>query len=365
MHWRSATGSAGQPRFLCKMDFMAHETPALNERAQLLLKTLVERYIAEGQPVGSRALSKFSGLDLSPASIRNVMADLEDMGFIASPHTSAGRIPTARGYRFFVDTLLTVKPLDRVEINQMEGQLQVDNTQKLVSSASHVLSELTRFAGIVLTPRRSAGFRHIEFLKLAEKRLLLILVTAEGDVQNRIIQTEKAYSPSELVEAANMLNQNFAGCTFEEIRRRIHTELKQLREDMTQLMAAALAAGDQAVSDSAEDVVISGEINLLGVDDLSSNMTKLRDLFNLFEHRTSLLQLLDVSSRAQGVQIFIGGEAGLTPLDECSVVTAPYAVDGKIVGTVGVIGPTRMAYERVIPIVDITAKLLSSALTQR
>ncbi len=344
---------------------MANETHALNERAQLLLKTLVERYIADGQPVGSRALSKFSGLDLSPASIRNVMADLEDMGFIASPHTSAGRIPTPRGYRFFVDTLLTIKPLDRIEINQLEGQLQIESTKKLVTSASHVLSEITRFAGIVVTPRRSAGFRHIEFLRLAEKRLLLILVTDEGDVQNRIIQTEKVYSPAELVEAANILNQNFAGCTFEEIRRRLQSELKQLREDMTQLMAAALAAGDQAVTDSAEDVVISGEINLLGINDLSSNMAKLRDLFNLFEHRATLLQLLNVSSRAQGVQIFIGGEAGLTPLDACSVVTAPYEVDGKIVGTVGVIGPTRMAYERVIPIVDITAKLLSSALTQR
>ncbi len=357
--------SAGGAAFLCKIVRMANETQQLNERAQLLLKALVERYIADGQPVGSRALSKLSGLDLSPASIRNVMADLEDMGFIASPHTSAGRVPTARGYRFFVDTLLTVKPLDRVEINQLEGQLQIDNTQKLVTSASQVLSELTHFAGVVVTPRRSAGFRHIEFLKLAEKRLLLILVTAEGDVQNRIIQTEKSYSPSELVEAANILNQNYAGCSFEEIRRRIQAELRQLREDMTRLMTAALAAGDQAVSESAEDVVISGGINLLGVDDLSSNMNKLRELFNLFEHRATLLQLLDHSSRAQGVQIFIGGEAGLQPLDECSVVTAPYEVDGRVVGTVGVIGPTRMAYERVIPIVDITAKLLSSALAQR
>ena len=344
---------------------MAQEFHALNERAQLLLKTLVERYIADGQPVGSRALSKYSGLDLPPASIRNVMADLEELGFVVSPHTSAGRIPTDRGYRFFVDTLLTVKPLDRIEINQLEGQLQINNTQKLVASASHLLSDLTRFAGVVVTPRRSSGFRHIEFLKLAEKRILLILVTAEGDVQNRIIQTDKTYTPSELVEAANILNQNYAGCSFDEIRRRVHAELKQVQEHMSQLMAAALAAGDQAVSESAEDVVISGEVNLLGIDDLSSNMTKLRDLFNLFEHRSTLLQLLDHSSRAQGVQIFIGGEAGLQPLDECSVVTAPYEVDGKIVGTVGVIGPTRMAYERVIPIVDITAKLLSSALTLR
>lgn len=344
---------------------MPNDTPTLSERAQLLLKTLVERYITEGQPVGSRALSKYSGLDLSPASIRNVMADLEEMGFIASPHTSAGRVPTARGYRFFVDTLLTIKPLDAMEINQLAGQLHAENTQRLVTSASHILSDLTRFAGVVVTPRRSSGFRHIEFIKLSEKRVLLILVTPESDVQNRVIQTERSYSPSELVEAGNLLNQNYAGLTFEEIKKRIHEELKQLREDMTELMAAALEAGSQAISESADEVVISGESNLLDVHDLSSNMVSLRRLFDLFERKTGLLQLLDISSRAQGVQIFIGGESGLVPLDECSIVTAPYEVDGQIVGTVGVIGPTRMAYERVIPIVDITAKLLSSALGQR
>src|ERR1044072_8411742 len=201
---------------------MASDKPVLNERAQVLLKTLVERYIAEGQPVGSRALSKYSGLELSPASIRNVMADLEDLGFITSPHTSAGRIPTARGYRFFVDTLLTLKPLDRIEIHQVEGQLHAENRQRLVTSASQVLADLTRFAGVVMTPRRSAGFRHIEFVKLSDTRILLILVTPEGDVQNRILLAERPYSPSELVEAANILNQNYAGLTFEEARARIH-----------------------------------------------------------------------------------------------------------------------------------------------
>ena len=344
---------------------MPVDTPALNERALILLKTLVERYIADGQPVGSRALSKYSGLDLSPASIRNVMADLEEMGFIASPHTSAGRVPTARGYRFFVDTLLTVKPLDTVEISQLEGQLHAESTQKLVVSASQLLSDLTHFAGVVMTPRQSAGFRHIEFLRLSDTRILLILVTPEGDVQNRILLTEKRYTPSELVEAANILNQHYAGLTFEEIRHRIREELKQLTADMTQLMTAALEAGSRAVSESAEEVVISGESNLLDSQDLSSNMANLRKLFDLFDRKTGLLQLLDVSSRAQGVQIFIGGESGVATLDECSVITAPYQVDGQVVGTVGVIGPTRMAYERVIPIVDVTAKLLSSLLTQR
>ena len=342
---------------------MSNDTSILNERAQTLLKALVERYIADGQPVGSRALSRVSGLDLSPASIRNVMADLEELGFIASPHTSAGRIPTPRGYRFFVDILLKIKPLDNVEIHQLEGQLQSENRQKLVTSASHLLSDLTRFAGIVMTPRRAAMFRHIEFVSLSDKRILLIIVSPEGDVQNRIFSIDRSYTQSELVEAANMLNQNYAGCSFEEIRRRIHDELKQLREKMSQLMAAALEVGSQALEEATDEVVISGERNLLQVHDLSGNMASLRKLFELFDQKTSLLQLLDVSSRAHGVQIFIGGESGLVPLDECSIVAAPYEVDGKVVGTLGVIGPTRMAYERVIPIVDITAKLLSSALS--
>ena len=338
----------------------------LNERAQTLLKTLVERYIAEGQPVGSRALSRYSGLELSPASIRNIMADLEDMGFIASPHTSAGRVPTARGYRIFVDTLLKVRPLGEVEISQLEGQIQPDSIERMMSSASQLLSDLTRFAGVVLAPkRRSIAFRHIEFLNLADKRVLLIIVTPEGDVQNRIILTDRSYSPSELTEATNFVNQHYAGLQFEEIRVRIRAELQELHADMSRLMTAALEAGSQAVSAPVDNVVISGEGHLLEIDDLSSNLARLRQLFGLFEKKTELLKLLDLSSRANGVQLFIGNESGLVPLDECSVVTAPYEVDGQVVGTVGVIGPTRMAYERVIPIVDITAKLLSSALSSR
>lgn len=337
----------------------------LDRRAQILLKTLVERYIAEGEPVGSRALSRFSGLDLSPATIRNVMSDLEELGFVASPHTSAGRVPTPRGYRFFVDTLLTVKALDRVEISQLEDNLHPNHPQRLISSASQLLSELTHFAGVVTAKKRKVpAFRHIEFLSLSDKRVLLIIVTPEGDVQNRILFTEKVYAPAELTMAGNFLNQNYAGLTFEEIRRRIHDELKRLREDIMRLMTAALEAGSEALSESAENYVISGERNLLDSRDLASDMSRLRELFGLFEQRTLLVQILELSTRGQGVQIFIGGESGIAPLDECSVVTAPYEVDGQVIGTVGVIGPTRMAYERVIPIVDITAKLLSSALSQ-
>ncbi|MCB1932881.1 MAG: heat-inducible transcriptional repressor HrcA [Candidatus Accumulibacter sp.] len=336
----------------------------LDERARRLLKTLIERYIAEGHPVGSRALSKYSGLDLSAATVRNVMADLEENGLIASPHTSAGRVPTSRGYRFFVDSLLTVEALDKERIDAIEGHLLLSQPRQLISNASHLLSGLTRFAGIVMTPRRQVPkIRQIEFVSLSEKRILLILVTSDGDVQNRLLFPGRSYSPSELVTATNYLNQHFVGGDFEHIRRRVQEELQRLRGDLQSLMAAALAAGDEAMKEPDERYIISGERNLLEVEEFSSNMKRLRELFDLFEQRTSLMQLLDLSHRANGVQIFIGGESGLAPLDECSVVTAPYEVDGQVVGSVGVIGPTRMAYERVIPIVDITAKLLSSALT--
>ena len=337
----------------------------LDDRARLLLKTLVERYIAEGQPVGSRTLSRFSGLDLSAATIRNVMADLEELGFITSPHTSAGRIPTARGYRLFVDSLLTVTPLDRTKISAIEGQLQTAQPQQLISSASHLLSELTHFAGVVVAPRRVAPrIRQIEFLSLSERRILLIIVTADGDVQNRILTVERSYSPAELVTAANFLNQNYAGQDFAQIRNKLRDELQQLRDDLKTLMAAALEAGDEALAQNTNAYVISGEKNLLDVEELSSNVRRLRNLFELFDQRTEILRLLDISDRAEGVQLFIGGESGIATLDECSVVLAPYEVDGQVVGSLGVIGPTRMAYERVIPIVDITAKLLSSAMTQ-
>ncbi len=336
----------------------------LDKRAQSLLKVLVERYITEGQPVGSRTLSKYAGLELSPATIRNVMSDLEELGFIASPHTSAGRIPTARGYRLFVDTLLTVKPLGSQDMHDIQDAIQPDQPQRLISQASHLLSQLTHFAGVVVAPRRQQPrIRQIEFLSLSEKRILLIIVTDGGDVQNRILFTQRTYTPSELTEAANYLNQHCAGLDFAQIRSGLKAELQQLRADMLELMNQALDASTLAVRESAGQTVISGEKNLLGIDDLSSNMGRLRALFDMFEQRTGLVQLLEVGSNAEGVQIFIGGESGMAPLDECSVIAAPYEIDGRVVGSVGVVGPTRMAYERVIPIVDITAKLLSSALS--
>lgn len=333
----------------------------LDIRAQTLLKALVERYIADGQPVGSRALARISGLDLSPATIRNIMSDLEELGLVASPHTSAGRIPTPRGYRLFVDSLLTVQTIDE---STVEARLQSSHSpQKVIASAAQVLSSLSQFAGVVVAPRRDSTFQQIEFLRLSEKRILLVIVSPHGEVQNRLMLTESDYTPSELVQAANYINQHYAGLPFDAVRIKLKDELRQLRDDITRLMQAAVEAGSDAMNDDAEDVVISGERNLLSVTELSSNMSSLRKMFDLFEHKTSLAALLDQSSRASGVQIFIGGESSVVPLEEMSVVTAPYASNGRIVGTLGVIGPTRMAYEKVIPIVDITARLLSNALS--
>jgi len=338
----------------------------LSDRAQSLLKILVERYIADGQPVGSRVLSRASSLELSPATIRNVMADLEEMGFVASPHTSAGRVPTPKGYRFFVDTLLTVTPMQEVDRQQLAEQLTPDDPHRVVAAASQVLSDLTHFAGIVVAPRRrGAVLRHVEFFGLSEKRVLLVIVSSDGEVQNRVLITDRVYSPSQLTEAANFVNQNYAGMEFDQLRTLVRGELIDLHRDISHLMQAAIQTSSEALRQPAGDsVVISGGRNLLEVHDLSNDMQRLRRLFELFERKTQLLDILEVSERAEGVKIFIGGESQLVGLDEMSIVTAPYEVDGVVVGTVGVIGPTRMAYERVIPIVDVTAKLLSSALSQ-
>ena len=328
----------------------------MDKRAQIILKTLIERYIADGEPVGSRVLSRQSGLELSPATVRNVMADLEEMGFIASPHTSAGRIPTPRGYRFFVDSLMVTKPLDQVELHQLEDQLQSNQPRELVNSAAQMLSELTRFAGVVtLSKRQGATFRHLEFLRLSERRILLIIVTPEGEVQNRILQTAHDFTQTQLIEAANFLNQHYAGQDFNSIRLNLSEEITRLRDDIQSLMTAAV--------DASEVLVVSGERNLLRAEQMTSSMDRLRRLFDLFDQKTALLQLMDITHGAQGVQIYIGGESGIVPLDEMSVVTAPYEANGRVIGTLGVIGPTRMAYERVIPIVDLTARLLSNALS--
>jgi len=339
----------------------------LDERARTLLKTLVERYIAEGQPVGSRTLSRASGLELSPATIRNVMADLEELGLIASPHTSAGRVPTARGYRLFVDTMLTARPVNLAEVPPemaaVREQLHPDQPQRVIAQAASLLSSLSSFVGVVTAPRKASVFHHIEFLRLGERRVLVILVAPDGDVQNRVIFTARDYAQGELVEATNYLNMHYAGLSIEEVRERLKHEIEALREEIATLMQAAVQAGSEALAESSDQVIVSGERNLLGVPAFGNDLGSLRKLFDVFEHKTELMRLLDVSSRAEGVRIYIGGESRVVPFEELSVVTAPYEVDGRVVGTLGVIGPTRMAYERMIQIVDITARLVGNALS--
>ena len=338
----------------------------LDERAKTLLKTLIERYIAEGEPVGSRTLSRASGLELSPATIRNVMADLEDLGLIVSPHTSAGRIPTARGYRLFVDTMLTAQPaVERDRAQVFETQLQPDQPQRVIINAANLLSSLSKFVGVVTAPRKASVFHHIEFMRLSERRILVIMVAPDGDVQNRVIFTAQDYTQSQLVEASNFLTQNYAGLTIEAVRERLKNEVDALRSEIAALMQAAVQAGSEAHADSQDRVVIAGERNLLTVRDFSSDMGSLRKLFDIFEQKTQLMRLLEVSSKAEGVRIFIGGESLVVPFDELSVVSAPYEVNGQVVGTLGVIGPTRMAYDRMIEIVDITSRLVTNALSQK
>jgi len=338
------------------------------ERAQHFLKVLVERYLRDGQPVGSRTLAKDSGLDLSPATIRNVMADLEDMGLVISPHTSAGRIPTSTGIRLFIDSLLTIRPVDQDELERIRGVLESElSASEMLESVTSVLSGITHMAGIVTLPRHEPNaFQQIEFVGLSERRLLVILVTSDGEVHNRIVHTDREYASEQLRRAANYLNGSLVGQDMREVRERLIKEMLETRENMDRVMRQAVEMAGQVLSDTEEqeDFVISGQTNLMEFGELAT-IERLRRLFDAFTEKHEILTLLDKCMRAEGVQIFIGDESGYRLLEECSVVTAPYRIDDKVVGVLGVIGPTRMAYDRVIPIVDITAKLLGAALKHR
>ncbi len=348
----------------CEGRVMAH-TAALSERAQHLLKVLIEQYIDGGHPVGSRALARDAGLDLSPATVRNVMADLEEMGLVASPHMSAGRVPTVTGYRLFVDSLITIQPLRYSVVQQLKKSLTAErDTRQLVEEASKLLSKVTELAGVVMVPRRDrVSFRHIEFLSLSNNRVLAILVTNEKEVQNRIVSTNRQYSAAELEQAANYLTALFVGKDLAEVRKELLQEMQEAKESMDQIMATALEIGNQAldVSQGDDDYVLAGETNLMQFHELA-DMERLRQLFETFNEKHEILRLLDQCINAARVNIFIGEESGYTALGDCSVVAAPYSVDGQIVGVLGVIGPTRMEYHKVIPIVDATAKLVGTAL---
>jgi|TARA_B110000971_G_scaffold22968_1_gene20768 heat-inducible transcriptional repressor len=333
----------------------------LDIRAQTLLRALIKQHIKDGHPVASKSLACSSGLDLSSASIRGVMKDLEDAGFILSPHRSSGRVPTQMGYRFFVDSLLTMESPNEKELSKLKKQIILSDNKHLSSSVSEALSELTKFAGVVMIPKaKKLTFKHIEFLNLSDKRVLVIIVTDDGNVQNRILFTDQHYEQGILLEASNYFNQKFEGHSIEETKIKISNELKNMKKEMINLMTAAIETSSDEIKN--DNIVISGQGNLLGSGELSQNVASIKKIIEVFEKKTALLNLLDKSYQADGMQIFIGQESGYQALDECSVITAPYHADGEVLGTIGVIGPTRMAYERIIPIVNITAKLLSNSI---
>ena len=336
----------------------------LNERSQQLFKVLVEQYISDGQPVASKALSNDEKINLSPATVRNVMADLEDLGLIISPHTSAGRVPTPQGYRLFVDNLVTVKPLRGKAVESLRQEMGIDDSQEgLIAKASSMLSGMTRMAGVVTIPRREALIlRHIEFLPLTSNRILVILVVNEQEVQNRVIHTEKSFTESELTQTANYLNKEFIGKDLSQIRDSVLSSMKQERDDMQDIMKMAIQMTDNVVDEqNNEDFVMAGQTNLMDYAEMA-NMEKLRNLFDAFNAKRDVLHVLDQSVKAEGMQVFIGEESGYTAFEGCSVITSPYKVSEEVVGVLGVIGPTRMAYDKVIPLVDVTAKLLGSLL---
>ena len=339
---------------------------APNDRAQYLLRVLIQRYIREGIPVGSRTLSRDSGLDLSPATIRNVMSDLEELGLVSAPHTSAGRVPTQRGYRVFVDTLIRYKTPKGRAIKELEHELgdQPDSSDNIAHKVSDMLSRLTSLAGVVSVPKGThATLRQIEFLALSDNRVLAILVINDHEVQNRILHTDRPHTDSELVQAANFINQNYAGHELSTIRERLVEDLEQIRDSMNHAMIDIVAVAQSAMAGATEakpEYVLAGQRNLMDFEELSDIET-LRRLFDAFSQKRVMIDLLDRSIDANGVQVFIGEESGYQILDDCSVVTAPYKIDDDNIGVLGVIGPTRMAYDRVVPIVDVTARLLSTA----
>lgn len=339
----------------------------LDARARQLLRTLIAQYVAEGQPVGSRSLARSSGLDVSPATIRNIMADLEELGLVAAPHTSAGRVPTVQGYRVFVDSLLELRPLDEPQLEQLRRELPTQaSTPDLLSSVSSLLSQVTHFAGVVTVPRHDEfPFRHIDFVQLDARRMIVILVFTDGQVQNRVIETVRAYSPAELEQVANFLNAHYSGLRLDEIRTRLLREMQEASVQLNRLMSAAVEVAERAFDAPVRpDMLVAGQTNLMGGDQAGSEIGHLRELFEAFQHKRDLLVLLEGCARAEGVRLFIGEESGFAALGNFSLVTAPYTVDGRVLGVLGVIGPTRMAYDRVIPVVQATARILSVALNR-
>ena len=336
--------------------------PSHDPRARQLLRTLIGRYIRDGEPVGSQTLARHAGLDVSPATIRNILCDLEEAGLLTAPHTSAGRVPTAQGYRLFVDSLLQLKPLPEGEVVRLRSELPPGSgTQALLGSASELLSAMTRFVGVVSVPRREQfAFRRIDFVPVDSERVLAIVVFADNEVQNRIIQTRRQFEGGELERVANYLNAHFAGRPVSEIRTTLLHELRSAQSEMQALLSRSVELAEQVLAPGGDDMVLAGQTRLMGLNELS-DVDRLRELFDAFARKREILQLLERTVSAPGVQIFIGEETGLAPLEGVSLVTAPYAADGQVLGVLGVIGPTRMAYQRVIPVVQAAASVLGEA----
>lgn len=345
-----------------QVDSMHGSPDQLAPRARHLLRTLIARYIQDGEPVGSQTLARVAGLEVSPATIRNILGDLEDLGLLASPHTSAGRVPTAHGYRVFVDSLLQMQPPGEGELARLRQELAGGgSTQALLGSASELLSAMSHFVGVVSAPRREQfAFRQIDFVALDGRRVLAILVFADNEVQNRVIETRQEFAPGQLEQVANYLNAHFAGLPMAEIRTRLLLELRDARCELEQLLAHSIELAEQALQPAADDMLVAGQTRLMGVQDLS-DLERLRELFELFSSKREILQLLERTIQAPGVRIFIGEETGMMPLQGVSLVTAPYTANGQVLGVLGVIGPKRMAYDRVIPLVQATADVLGAA----
>ena len=345
-----------------QVDPMHGSPDQLAPRARHLLRTLIARYIQDGEPVGSQTLARVAGLEVSPATIRNILGDLEDLGLLASPHTSAGRVPTAHGYRVFVDSLLQMQPPGEGELARLRQELAGGgSTQALLGSASELLSAMSHFVGVVSAPRREQfAFRQIDFVALDGRRVLAILVFADNEVQNRVIETRQDFAPGQLEQVANYLNTHFAGLPLAEIRTRLLLELRDARSELEQLLARSIELAEQALQPPADDMLVAGQTRLMGVQDLS-DLERLRELFELFSSKREILQLLERTIQAPGVRIFIGEETGMMPLQGVSLVTAPYTANGQVLGVLGVIGPKRMAYDRMIPLVQATADVLGAA----
>ena len=344
---------------------MAIHAVKINQRAGKVLKHIIQTYVSTGQPVGSSVLVKAADIKVSSATVRNVMSDLEELGLIHSPHTSAGRIPTSAGYRIYINHLLNSQPLQCKQSQEIRHALkQHDDPKKLLTNASYMLAHLTSFAGVVSMPDSEfSRFKQIEFLKLKKGRILAILVTEDGMVENKVLSLDAEYSDSELTRASNYFNHTYAHRSMFDVRQDLLSKMEKDSSEMQGAMQTAVKMAQGLLDDEADEVVVTGKSNLYGLPDFSET-EQLKGVLDTFHTKRVLLDLVSKSLNGEGISIYIGKESGYEALEACSVIAMPYEKEGQRVGVLGVIGPTRMPYEQVVSVVDVTAKLLSSALSE-